>query len=130
MHGLVNTLAGADEEDILNLAEYLDTAFRDEFAGDQIAAFRRLPPHIQPAVLRGAVSTILGDLHRTKHRQGKPTPLTLEEQEDLALIKTKRALEGRSSAQWERIAQKAQKSVEEVQKETWKKVFIAYRNTD
>ncbi len=56
----------------------------------------------------------------------KQTPFTLEEWEDLTLIKTETAMARKSPKKYEEIAKRTGETVEEVRRRLWKKMFIGY----
>lgn len=126
----MNSLDGATDEDIRNLAEHLQREFSNTDLGDRTMEGLDVADE-NITVLSQTVSNCIGGLILLPFTKiGVEIPLTLTEQEDRALRKTQEALRGITDAKWEQLARLKKSSVLDIRKKTWEKIFLKYRNEE
>ncbi len=127
----VNDVAGATMEDLNGLREH----FRGEFPEyqDVLDAAANTPEHVRCATLMHATNGVIGDVfsrHGKPYRSKTRDHRSLETQEDLALIKTQRALASMTDEKWEALAKKQNRNPVDLRRETWSRVFKSFRQHD
>lgn len=123
----INSLQGASQEDIGNMARYFADAF-PEFQ-DQIDSARQpvsQPSRTMPHVVRGMIAALLRSTQPSK----QPFTCSLEAQEDRALTGAFDTIGRMSEKQWNRLATLNNRDPKDIRRDVWSRIVTHLRMHD